>query len=263
LEIARSASSDADVRELIGVAVLLGFDKRSLGSDDSQIEQVFAQLAPYQQQKGAQPLSPDWKSAVGRRTALSNWLPFWVSLCVFAGLLAVLFFVLELSLGVKSDQVYAGLAALNVTRSEQPQPASSPRLAGVLTGPNLLVRDDVDRSYIVVPDAKLFEPGGAVLLPDSNALLRSIATTLQGIPGRIQIIGHTDRTLDRSARYPSDWDLSVDRARAVRGALRDLGIPTPRMRFDGRGSIEPLRRNDPARALGGDGRIEIVLLVGR
>src|SRR5262249_27057813 len=100
LDIARVSSSDPDLRELLAVAILLGFDKRSRGPGDQGIEQVLAQLAPYQKPRGEQPLSPDWRSAVGRRTALSNWLPFWVSICVFAALLSVLFFALELSLGV-------------------------------------------------------------------------------------------------------------------------------------------------------------------
>jgi type VI secretion system protein ImpK len=269
LEITRASSSEAGLRELISVALLLGFDKRSRGADDAPIEQTIALLALYQHRQGEQRLSPEWKSAVERRTAYANWLPFWVSSFVVAALLAVLFFTLELSLGARSDQVYARMAALNrrVAMPEQPQLASSPRLAGVLStqmaASNLFVRDEIDRSYIIVPNTKLFEADGALLRPDSTAVLRPIAAALLGTPGRIQVIGHTDRTGERSARYPSDWDLSVDRARAVQQALRDLGVAASRIAYDGRGSIEPLRAGDRVRAVSGAGRIEIILLAGR
>jgi flagellar motor protein MotB len=126
-----------------------------------------------------------------------------------------------------------------------------------------MVRDEIDRSVIVVPDVQLFETGGATLRPAGIDLLRPIAAALLRTPGRIQIIGHTDGTTARSARYPSDWELSVDRARAVQEALRNLGIAPSRLGYDGRASIEPFRVDDRTRAIDGDGRIEIVLLAGR
>ena len=92
---------------------------------------------------------------------------------------------------------------------------------------------------IVVPAAQLFAPDSATLLRDGAALLQPIAIALGHTPGRLQMTGHTDGAGVRSARYPSDWDLSVDRARTVRDALRELGIAGPRMSFDGRAGIEP------------------------
>ena len=266
LDIARASSSDPGLRELISIAVLLGFDKRSRGPDDAQIEQLLAQPSP--SQVDDQRLSPEGASTVHRRTVLSNWLPLWVTSCVTVALLAVLFFSLEISLGAKSDLVYARVAGLNrpVLQAERPQPASSPRLAAALsselTRSSIFVRDEVDRSYILVSDTKLFVPGDAALRAESTDLLRSISRALQTVPGQVQVISHTDRGTERSARYPSDWDLSVDRARAVQEALRGFGV-TSLAGYDGRGSIEPLAAQDSARAVTGNGRIEIVLLVGR
>jgi type VI secretion system protein ImpK len=265
LDIARASSSDPDSRELISIAVLLGFDKRSRGPDDAQIEQL---LAPPPSQVGDQRLSPEGASTVQRRTVLSNWLPLWVTSCVTVALLAVLFFSLEISLGAKSDLVYARVAGLNrpVLQAQRPQPASSPRLAAALSSElarsSLFVRDEVDRSYILVSDTKLFVPGDAALRAESTGLLRTISRALQTVPGQVQVISHTDRGTERSARFPSDWDLSVDRARAVHQALRGFGV-TSLAGYDGRGSIEPLAAQDSARAVTGNGRIEIVLLVGR
>jgi len=272
LAVARMSSSDVGMRELIGVGLALGFDERSGGVDSAQIGQLRAQLAAHVPKDGGRAeheLSPQWQSFVTSGTALASWLPLWVSGLVVVALLAVLFFSLELSLGARSDRVYARMAALNGPRSMAPRslPAPQPRLAGDLSqevaAQKLLVRDELDRSIIVVPDVQLFEAHTATLLPPGVGLLRSIAAALQGSPGRIQVVGHTDGSFARSARYPSDWDFSVDQARAVRDALRDLGIETVRLTYDGRAHIEPLSVDGQPRTAWGDGRVEIVLLAGR
>jgi type VI secretion system protein ImpK len=272
LEVARASSSDAGMRELIGVALALGFDGRGRGADDLQIEQARALLAasdPKDATRAAHSLSPEWQSTVEGGKALSSWLPLWVSSLVIAALLAVLFFALEISLGSKSDRLYARMAALNgpTTAAPRPLPAPQPRLTRALAQQiralNMSVRDEIDRSVVVVPDARLFEAGEATLLPASTDLLSAIATALQQTPGRIQVIGHTDGTAARSARYPSDWELSVDRARMVQDALHNLGMDASRLAYDGRASIEPLLAIDRTPAVGGNGRVEIILLVGR
>ena len=267
VDIARASSSDAGMRELIGVALALGFEGRGRDSEDPQIDQLRAQLM--QGVPAEQVLSPQSQSAVERGKALTRWLPLWVLTLVIAALLAVLFVAAELSLGAKSDRLYARMAGLNgpTALASRPLPAPQARLAGALAGEataqSLSVHDEIDRSVIVVPGARLFEPGNATLRPASSDLLRPIAAALQLAPGRIRIIGHTDGRVARAARYPSDWELSVDRARAVQDALRELGIETSRTTYDGRAGIEPLKADDPARAPGADGRVEIVLLAGR
>jgi hypothetical protein len=49
----------------------------------------------------------------------------------------------------------------------------------------------------------------------------------------------------------------------VQTALRGFGIDAARVAFDGRANIEPLRADDGARAVSGNGRVTLVLLVGR
>lgn len=276
LELARTSSSDADMQELIGVGLALALDGRS-DAEQTQIERVRAQIPLQDSQRGArepQELSPQWQSPAAG-SAGSSWLPLWVSTLGATALLAVLFFVLELSLGARSDRLYARIAGLHgpIALAPHPLPASLPRLAGALSeqisSRSLSVRDEIDRSVIVIPGTRLFEPGGATLRPEGATLLRPVAAALQGTPGPIQVIGHTQGGLNRSARYPSDWDLSVDRARVAQEALRGLGITASRLSADGRADTEPAAIDRAAVAdqqsarVGGDGRIEIVLLAGR
>jgi len=273
LKIAAATSQDAGMQELIGVTLLVGFDKRSRGKDDAEIEQLLSRasqvaLAAGESESGRSAL-PFARSRAGRTRRPPGWLPLWVSGISMAAALAVLTVVLLVSLARKSDAVYAHLAALRgpIVATPRPLPSPTPRLAALLAEPiaaqGLSVRDEIDRSVIVVPEGRLFAPGEATFTANSNDSLRPIAAALKQTPGRVQIIGHTDTKENRSARFASDWDLSVERARVVREALRALGVDAARTSHDGHASVEPLPADDPARAISGDGRIEIVLLAGR
>ncbi len=268
LDVARVSTSDAGMCELICVVVGLGFDPRSRGVDDSAIEEMMAELTKTHTHGGLRP-APASSASVGQRKAWTSWLPVWVAGFVIAALLAVLFFVLVLSLGARSDEVYARVAALNVAAvsPRRPQASATPRLADPLAQQvaerKLFVSDEIDRSLIVVSEARLFEPDTARLAFQSADVLRPIAAVLQNIPGRIQVIAHTDAAVTRSARYPSDWEFAVDRALAVDNALRQLGIEPSRLAHDGRANVEPLAADDPARSVTENGRVEIVLLAGR
>jgi len=274
LHVARDASADRDLQELICVALALGFDGRARGAaaGAEELAQIRAQLAAQLRGNGpdAGPvLSPHWRGAAGGGSALASWLALWVMGLVTAALLAVLYFSLILSLGAKSDRIYAQIAALRAPASATPRPLpeSQARLAAPLStdiaAHRISVRDEIDRSVVVLPGGGLFEPGTAKLLASGSEPLGRIAAALQRAPGRVLVAGHTDGKSARSAQYPSDWDLSVDRARAVHDALRGFGIEAARLRYDGRADTEPLAVTDGTGFIPGNDRIEIVLLAGR
>jgi type VI secretion system protein ImpK len=269
MEVARRSFADAGMRELIGVALSLGIEGTP-GADDVQVSQLRAQLAADASQDRAalaHALAPPAPGTVQRRSPLGSWLTLWVSSAAVAALLAMLYFALQVSLGAKSDALYARIMHLNapIARAVPSLPAPQPRMARLLSASlasrHVVVRDELDRSLVVVPGMALFEPDSNALRPGGTALLRPIAAALGSLPGRIQIIGHTGGGSQRSVRYPSEWDLSVDRARTVLDSLHQLGLASARMTADGRGAIDP-----PAGWAGqdsGDGRVEIVLLAGR
>lgn len=76
---------------------------------------------------------------------------------------------------------------------------------------------------IMIIDAKnrpMFEIGSAILQPYTVEILRSIGSTLNRVPNKIGLSGHTDAANYQggSAGY-SNWDLSADRANASRRTL--------------------------------------------
>lgn len=273
VQLAEDRSANRDLRELIYVALALGFDARGRGSaagagDPEQIRSRVAALLEREGDAGAQPLSVRWRPAVGRANAFGSWLPLWVGTFVVAGLLAVLYFSLALALSSSSDRVFGQIASLRLPAPAATKIAAAqqPRLAPLLStgdSQNLQVRDEVDRSVVTVRDDALFEAATANLLRTGADALRPVAAALLRTPGRILVVGHTDSHSDRSARFPSNWELSVERARAVHDALLLFGVPAARMRYDGRADTEPLTASGADRGQVHSGRIEIVLQAGR
>lgn len=70
-----------------------------------------------------------------------------------------------------------------------------------------------------------FELGSAEIRPQARRLIGKVAPILARSKWPMEIDGHTD-----SRPYPSphydNWDLSADRASAMRRALRDAGVPS-------------------------------------
>jgi chemotaxis protein MotB len=113
----------------------------------------------------------------------------------------------------------------------------------------------------IATDQVLFVNGEAELLPAGRRILGTIAPTLKGLPNRLSIDGHTNSIPIGTARFPSNWELSTDRAT---GVLRYLAsaqhIPVNRMYATGFADTKPLLPASDKRALVANRRVEIVVL---
>ncbi|HYC05469.1 MAG TPA: peptidoglycan -binding protein [Azospirillaceae bacterium] len=114
----------------------------------------------------------------------------------------------------------------------------------------------------------LFESGSAELGTGGQAQLAQLAATLKDISGRfpselnwiLRVDGHTDVVPIRSARFPSNWELSTARATSVVQFLITQGIPPERLAATGFGEFQPLEPGATAAdALARNRRIEIKL----
>jgi type VI secretion system protein ImpK len=90
-------------------------------------------------------------------------------------------------------------------------------------------------------------------------MIERIADALNKVPGAIVVTGHTDDVPVRSGRYPSNWELSTERARSVvtlmEARLREPG----RLRVEGVADSEPLAPNDSAANRARNRRVAILL----
>ncbi len=84
-------------------------------------------------------------------------------------------------------------------------------------------------------------------------------------PGYIKVIGHTDNTpISRTVRFPSNYELSVERAKSV-AALLKLGLhrSEPRSQTDGKGETAPIASNKTPEGRAKNRRVEIMIRAGR
>ena len=82
------------------------------------------------------------------------------------------------------------------------------------------------------------------------------------LPWVLQVDGHTDRRPIATARFPSNWELSLARSMAVVRALQDAGVDPTVLSAAGYGPYQPIAPNDSTDNRSLNRRIEIVLAPG-
>jgi len=102
-------------------------------------------------------------------------------------------------------------------------------------------------TYVVIsfPEHILFDSGQAEVKVTVQPLLKKVASVILNHPGlAVAIHGHTDDRPIHNRRYPSNWELSVDRAARVAGTLVQMGIAPAHLSLKGFGEDRPLHAND-------------------
>ena len=92
----------------------------------------------------------------------------------------------------------------------------------------------------------MFDSGGAAMKSYTRDILREIGKTLNELPNRISLSGHTDAVqYSTGERGYSNWELSADRANASRRELVAGGLEDGKiMRVVGLGSAVPFNKDD-------------------
>jgi chemotaxis protein MotB len=114
-----------------------------------------------------------------------------------------------------------------------------------------------------VADKILFELGSYELRDEGKKVLKELALALDQSPDQmIRVEGHTDDLpmSGRSARVPTNWELSSLRALAAVRYLNEIcGLPGERLAAAGYGQYRPLVPNDSEENRARNRRIEIIL----
>lgn len=102
-----------------------------------------------------------------------------------------------------------------------------------------------------------FDVNSDVIRPNSYAILKQIAESIQGIDGNILIVGHTDS----DGKDADNLVLSQKRAASVKRALvNEFGIDIHRLSSDGKGESVPLNKNATPAEKAQNRRVEFIRL---
>jgi chemotaxis protein MotB len=114
---------------------------------------------------------------------------------------------------------------------------------------------------VTLTEAGFFEAGQSELRGSSLAILDAIAESLLSLPNQIRIEGHTDNIPIRTARYPSNWELSTARATYVLAHVAGrFPFEPSRLSVAGYGEYRPVASNDTAEGRAANRRVDLVIL---
>jgi type VI secretion system protein ImpK len=233
--------------------------------------------------RGYRDLSPRWQGQdlTGRMSRVR--VPWWGVLGIVGLLLFGVYFGLLYWLTGGVDSAAAQMATLHDTgklsliRSVpiQPPPPFVPPEPDVITqmqricaalGPEVAsdkasAEQTANQITVRVGNVILFDPGSATVLDDFKAIADRVAATLDKEEGYIKVVGHTDNTpISRSnVRFPSNYQLSIERAKSVAALFRPRLAKPDRLQTDGKGETAPIADNKTPEGRAKNRRVEILI----
>jgi type VI secretion system protein ImpK len=221
-------------------------------------------------------LSPHWMGQDLPSSGATFRIPFWALSAMAAVLLFGLFVTLRILLSGNSEAVTDEMArlfpesAITIDRPAVAVPAPPApvikstqleRILAALAEEVAAKKADAAESgnsiVIRVGDFATFTPGSATVLESFKPIAEKIAAALEKEPGDIRIVGHTDSTKISTARFPSNYELSLARANAVADLLKPKLSRPDRIKVEGKGDTQPVGANATAEGRARNRRVEI------
>lgn len=135
------------------------------------------------------------------------------------------------------------------------------RFRSMIESGQVEVKVERGRMVVKMPSSILFDSGKTDIKTEGKEVLTRIGQVLAEIPDRsFQVEGHTDDQPIKTARFPSNWELSTARATEVVKFMVDQGMPAGRISASGFAEFQPFVPNDGPENRALNRRIEVVLL---
>lgn len=129
---------------------------------------------------------------------------------------------------------------------------------------NVLVELDARGLLLRFKENVLFDSGKADLKPEALKILSflgNLLNTKEFADRYIRVEGHTDNVPIRTAKFPSNWELSTGRASSViRYYVENSNFKPYRFSASGYGEYYPVANNDTAIGRAQNRRVDIVIL---
>jgi type VI secretion system protein ImpK len=143
-----------------------------------------------------------------------------------------------------------------ITQMQRICAALAPEVAAQKTS----VEQTANQITVRVGNVLLFDSASATVLDQFRPVAARVVATLDKEEGYIKIIGHTDDTPIRgNVRFPSNYQLSIERAKSVANLFKNVLTKPDRLQIDGKGEPAPIPHNKPADARARNRRVEIVI----
>lgn len=194
------------------------------------------------------------------RTDDHKWSDIWLITLSDLLMLLVIFFVVLFSMELQKRPPAAPApvketAAVKQEITSRPAPAPGipasveQDLVSVLRSesgdPELTVTRADNHLILTFPEKIIFDPGQAEVKPSAQPTLDKVAAFIRQRDYLVvEVQGHTDNRPINTARYPTNWELSADRATQVARALIGMGVNPLQLSVKGFGEYRSLYPND-------------------
>jgi len=112
---------------------------------------------------------------------------------------------------------------------------------------------------IELKDSILFTSGSADTSEQAQKIFDEIAGILKTYANPVQVEGFTDNIPIKSAKYPTNWELSTARASAIVKYLASKGVAPERLSAVGYGEYQPVVSNDTELGRAQNRRVAIMI----
>lgn len=135
------------------------------------------------------------------------------------------------------------------------------KLKAMVDAGKLQVQFRKGRMLVRLPDNILFPVGSAKLKKEGEAAIAEVATALSLIKDRDFVVaGHTDNVGIKTGRFPSNWELSSQRAIEVAKFMIGKGVDPAHISAAGYAEHDPVVANDTPENKQANRRIEIIVM---
>lgn len=272
-KMAEEPAANIDLLEFFYACLALGFEGRFrvIEGGKAQLEQIrerLFELIRRQRQNEDTDLSLRWKGIETKLRRVSGGLVLWLTISACALLLAAVYVAYLLSLANQSSPLKSELAQMKVkVAMERTAPAKAvpPRLSRHLAEEIdqglVAVYEDEHVSVVTIAGDGLFPSGSSAVERRFEPTFARVAQALNSVPGPVVITGHTDNKPIRTARFPSNWELSTERAKSVMKVMAgSIGEPA-RLRAEGMADSDPVAANDTEDNRRKNRRVMVILKV--
>jgi len=141
---------------------------------------------------------------------------------------------------------------------EQPEALDLERIPDELRG---AVEVDVDSKNVVLRFASslFFEPGRSTPTPEAERIIETISPVISKMGSPVEVRGYTDDRPISTAKFPSNWDLSIDRAVKIVRLLEAYGVDSKLLSAVGLAHLFPVADNSTPEGRARNRRVEIVI----
>lgn len=135
------------------------------------------------------------------------------------------------------------------------------KLAKMIDAGSLEVKIRKGRMLVTMSSDVLFSAGRAKLKPEAVEAIKELAATIAQFPERkFQVVGHSDPTPMHTARFPSNWELSSQRAIEVVRVMIEAGVPPEMLSAAGSAEFDPVVGNETEEEMAMNRRVELVFV---